>query len=321
MAPLLGWIAPKDRNQAQQDAHAKAMAIMPKFALPPVTLVKGQKIILSQTWKDPRVVADVGFEFNGFRQLTGACVGVSNGISIFTVGSVQRCIADNPTKAFLPFWGFNYGRTRYLEGDRGQGEGAVDSVCGTQDTKEGTIEASEPGLPQFDHSDGLALTKKQELQWSDGGSSLVTQYIPKAQTHLMGARTPLYSTAEIVTSIANGYPVLTGCDMYVGTGHIKGSGADAYVVGKHDGQGGHSTGFLGVWLHPTDGLLLLYSNQWDGNTYPTDPAGGGRCMVWIPESESDRRFSMGGGDGESMALSHLASFPVQVDRIMNLMDA
>jgi hypothetical protein len=67
-----------------------------------------------------------------------------------------------------------------------------------------------------------------------------------------------------------------------------------------------------VWNHPNDGRLFLYSNQWPTSTYPKDPAGAGRCCVWIPESEMTKLFTQYGGDnGETVALSHLNYFPAQ----------
>ncbi len=303
----LGWIEPKDRTQEQADAHAAAMASMPAFALP-YTLPAGPvKVMLTDFWKDPQVIADVGLAFNGFHQLTGSCVGASAGNAIFTLSAVQRLVADNPTVAVLPFWPWSYGTTRFDEGDRGQGEGAVDSIMGKVLKGKGTLAATEPGLPTFTQSpDGLVLTSKLELQWSDGGR-LDPKYAAAAGTHTVGTVAPLNSPADIKACVLNGYPVLDGCSNYVGNGHIVGSGADAYVGGKYDGRGGHSTCFLGYWDHPTDGPLYLYSNQWPSQTYPTDPAGAGRCCVWLKESEVAKLFRTGGDQGETMGLSHLAA--------------
>jgi hypothetical protein len=166
-------------------------------------------------------------------------------------------------------------------------------------------------LPTFDTRDGLAIPSKTELDWSDGGSALVTKYLADAKTHLVGTRAPVYDAAGIKAAIVNGYPILDGCNNYVGNGSIRGNGADAYAVGRYDGRGGHSTAVVGVWEHPNDGTLYLYWNQWDKSTYPTDPAGGPRCSVWIPESEMVKLFKTGGGNGETMALSHLSYFPAQ----------
>jgi hypothetical protein len=306
--PLLGWIAPQDRTQEQNDAHEAAVKMMPKFALmPPPESAGPVKVILTDFWKDPLVIADVGFEFTGFRQLTGSCVGVSDGDATFTLGAVQRLNPDAPTKAFLPFWPFMYGRTRYLEGDRGQGEGAVDSVMATQNGTEGVLEATQQGLPTFDRSDGLALPSSTEMHWSDGASSTVTAYLPMAAKNTVGSRSVLNSVADIKAAIINGYPVLDGCDNYIGHGTLNGDVA----LGVYDGRGGHSTCYLGYWDHPTQGPLYLYSNQWDGSTYPTDGSGKGRCTVWVKEATVAKLFSTGGSGGETVALSHLNYLPAQ----------
>jgi len=305
-----GLILPADRTDSQNEAHAAAMAAMPKFALHYDAPSGPVKVILTDFWKNPDVVADIGFEFNGFYQFTGSCVGASSGNAAFTLSAVQRAIADAPTKAFVPFWPFAYGTTRYAEGDRGQGEGAVDSIMGQTLAKVGTLEATQPGLPPFNHTaDGLQLSAAIEMQWSDGGR-IDPKWKPLAAPQTMTVA-PLSTPDDIKACLINGYPVLDGCGYFVGSGHIKGSGANAYVTGRYDNRGGHSTCFLGYWDHPTDGPLFLYSNQWATSTYPVDPAGGGRCCVWLPLSEVQKLFNNGGNGGETMGLSHLNYFPAQ----------
>lgn len=305
--PLLGWIEPNLRNNKQNDAHAKACAnLMQGTGLAEVKLDPGQKILLTDAWRHPTVVSDLGSEFTGFRQLTGACVGVSAGNWVTTSACLQRLLSTNPTKAFISFWPFPYGRTRYNEGDRGQGEGAIDSVMGQTIATEGYFDITQQGLPTFDKSDGLALTSKQELQWSDGGSSLVTAWLPTAKLHL-GVKAQLNSTDDIWNAIANGYPVIDGCNNYCGHGTVQGD----VSIGVYDGRGGHSTCFLGVYNHTTLGRLFLYSNQWDGNTYPQDGSGKARCTTWMKESTVAKLFQTGGNGGETMALSHVDFFPAQ----------
>ncbi len=304
--PLLGWIEPKDRTPEQEAAHhAATRKMLASSAIPAATLNKGDRVILTDSWKHPAAVADIGFEFTGFRQLTGSCVGVSEGNLITTLACIQSAL--NQTKAFVCFWPFPYGRTRYNEGDRGQGEGAVDSVMDDTITKEGYFDIGQQGLPTFDHSDGLALPSRTELAWSDGGSSLVKGYMTIASQH-KGATAKCNNAQDIANAIANGYPVIDGCSNYVGSGTIKGD----HNFGHYDGRGGHSTCFLGVWNHPNDGMLYLYSNQWDGSTYPDDPAGAGRCCCWISESEVTKAFNSYGMDGgECFCLSHVDWFPAQ----------
>jgi hypothetical protein len=64
---------------------------------------------------------------------------------LFDLGGVQRLVADNPTKAFVSFWPFNYGRARFIGGDRGQGEGAFNSAATASMTKEGEVDTAEAG--------------------------------------------------------------------------------------------------------------------------------------------------------------------------------
>jgi hypothetical protein len=281
---------------------------MPGFVDPPV----GTKAILTDFWKNPDVIADVGFEFTGFGQNTGSCVGVSAGDWIFTLAAIQRTLATNPTKAFLPWWPYAYGRTRFNEGDRGQGEGAVDSVMGQTVKTEGVLPFDPTQLPAFAHTgpDGWWIPANLELQWSDG-AKIDPKWIADAKQFPVGTVAPLSSTADVRAAIINGYPVIDGCDNYVGNGKVKGTGADSYVTGHYDGRGGHSTCILGVWNHPTDGWLYLYSNQWQTSTYPKDPAGGGRCTVWLTDAEYSKSFRTGADRGETMAASHLNAFPAQ----------
>ncbi len=306
--PPLGFIVPSQRTQEQQDAHAAAMAGVRRLVLPSET--SGPvKVMLTDFWKNPDVVADVGREFNGFHQLTGSCVGVSAGNAAFTLSAVQRVIGT--TKAFIPWWPFAYGITRRDEGDRGQGEGAVDSVMGATLGKVGSLESTQPGLPAYTFGDdGILLTEKLEYQWSDG-ARIDAKWMPFAQPQTIGSVATCNSPDDIKAAIINGYPVLDGCDNYVGNGSIHGAGDGSYVKGRYDGRGGHSTCFLGYWDHPTDGPLFLYSNQWPTSTYPKDPAGAGRCCVWLPLTEVTKLFRTGGDSGETMALSHLNYFPAQ----------
>lgn len=310
--PALGWIPPSQRTQAQQDAHMKAMAKLRNFALPYVEPPKGTKVILTKFWSHPDCVADMGMEFTGFGQYTGSCVGVSEGNCVVTAGCVQRVIGENPTKAEIIWWPFPYGRTRFNEGDRGQGEGAVDSVMGDTLVHEGFFNSNQPGLPQFTKTgpDGFWLSKSIELQWSDG-ARIDQKWKDLAKPQAGLTKTVLNSAEDICASIINGYPVLDGCNNYVGHGSIKGSGDDAYVTGHYDVQGGHSTCFLGYQNHINDGPLVLYSNQWPTSTYPRDPAGGGRCCVWLKIAEVAKLFHTGGNRGETMSLSNVPGQPAQ----------
>ncbi len=309
----LGFISQADRNAEQMDAHDASMASFPKFAIRNKVNPAGPvKVILTAAFENAIVKNDIGFVFNGFRQLTGSCVGVSEGNIIATLAAIQRLFATNPTKAFIPWWPFPYGRTRLAEGDSGPGEGAIDSVMAATLIREGCFAITEAtGLPVFDTSDGLAITSAQELKYSDGAASVNTQFLSLAKQHPLGGAGVLKSTSDIKDAIINGYPVLDGCDNYIGAGSLQGDVA----IGAYDGRGGHSTGYVGYWDHPTLGPLFLYWNQWSGRTYPQDQSGKPRCSVWVKEPIVARLFQTGGGGGETVALSHLNYFPAQPEVI------
>lgn len=321
MAPMLGWIHPKDRTQAQADAHDAAVKAMPKFAIAgggQKSLAKGEKVILYDFLDKPECVKDIGFLFPWFHQLTGSCVGASSGNVMTCLGGVQRFLTQGATKAFVPFWPYNYGMGRADEGDRGQGEGAINSVA-VERMKKGILPVSEgTGLPQFTSSDGLLLTESLEMKWSDGNSSLVKSFEGTAAKFPVGTAAEFNDPDTLETGIINGYPGYGGCSMYVGNGSLKGSGANACVVGRFDGNGGHSTGFYGVWNHPDFGRLFLYGNNWAGDTYPRDPSvNTNRCTVWIPEAEVAKIPSRLDGRGEYFLVSHATYFPAQVDKILD----
>lgn len=306
--PPLGFITPADRTADQHAAHWRAVARMPKFAIAGHIDAGPVKVLLTDAWKHPAVVADVGFVFPRFHQLTGSCVGAGGGQALFTLIAVQRLLAANPTKAFLPFWPFDYGRCRSNEGDRGQGEGAMGSSFADTIVKEGVIAATEAGLPAFQNSDGLVLTEQLEMTWSDGASATVTKWLPTAKVHPVGAAAPCNSPADIKAAILNGYPVTFACNNYIGKASVQGSGADAAVVGRWDGSGGHQQSVHGYWDNPTLGPLYWAQNNWPGSTYPADPAGGPVCGCWVKEADVAAALRL---DSEVYALSHLSWFPAQ----------
>lgn len=310
---LLGWIPPEQRTQAQHDEHARALATMTplrSFALPSPELATGEKVCLFDAWKHPSVVADVGFVFPRFHQLTGSCVGAGGGQALFTLIATQRLLATNPTKAFIPFWPFDYGRCRYNEGDRGQGEGAMGSSFAATVVKEGVINATEQGLPAFTNDDGLVLTERLEMQWSDGASSTVTKYLDAAKVHPVGSAAPCHGPEDVKAAILNGYPVTFACNDYIGNASVQGSGADAALIGYWDSYGGHQQSIHAYWEHPSLGPLYWAQNNWPAASYPSDPAGGPVCGCWVKEAKVQAAFGL---SAEVFALSHLTWFPAQPD--------
>lgn len=318
----LGFIVPSQRSEEQRGAAAAASATIPRLNSVNPGLVStlaalpvGAKVMLTDFWRNPIVMdAFGGKAFTGFGQKTGSCVGVSEGNGMTTVLCVQATLTDGATVPEVCFWPFPYGRCRYNEGDRGQGEGAIDSVMGDTLVKEGYFAITEDGLPGFTwNEDGLWIEggAQTEYKWSDGGA-IPQKWRDLAAKRKGMTRVTVSTVEEMMAAIINGYPILTGCGYYVGNGHVVGSGELAYVRGQYDGRGGHSTCRVAVWNHPNDGFLIGYSNQWPTSTYPKDPAGLGRCCVWLPQKEEEKMLrNLGGDNGETMLLSHVPGVPAQ----------
>jgi len=301
----LGFITPSQRTQEQSDAHEAAVKTMPKFALAPAVNAGPVNVRLFDHWKSPDVVADVGFVFPRFHQLTGSCVGAGGGQALFSLIAVQRNIADTPTKAFIPFWPFDYGRCRYNEGDRGQGEGAMGSSFAETVAKEGVINATESGLPAFQNDDGLVLTESLEMQWSDGGSSTVTKYLEAAKVHPVGTAAQMNSIADVRAALENGYPITFACDDYIGNASVQ----NGVLIGYWDSNGGHQQSLHAVWDHDNLGPLYWAQNNWPSSSYASDPAGGPVCGCWVKEAKVVS--AMQNLSAEVYALSHLNWFPAQ----------
>jgi len=309
MAPPLGWIEPQNRTKEMHDAVALAQSKFCKMALARPSLSKGTKLLLTDSWNAPEVLADLnGAIFTGFHQLTGSCVGVSDGDAVFTLGCIQRKLANTPTKAFIPWWPTSYGRSRAKAGIRGQGEGSIDSVMGQVMIEEGVDDVL---AAQYDTTDGYVIPSRTEMAWSDGNSSLVTARVPHTKQFPMGGMAAVYDVDSIYAGIVNGYPCLNGCNNYMGSASVRQTSTGRVAIGTYNGRGGHSTTFLGIWEHPDLGTLFLYHNQWPGSTYPDDDSGKPRCSCWATEAEVSKLFRTGGGDGETMLFSHLSYLPAQ----------
>lgn len=316
MGPL-GWIPPEERSTELQKQHEDIMNAAPKFALARPTLPKGTKIILNDFLRKPEVVADFnGEDFTGFHQLTGSCVGVAEGDAIAVLSSIQRMIADAPTRAMIPWWGFPYGRSRFKSGMRTKGEGSICSIMGRVVAEEGCFAINEVGFAEkvnitFKKDDGWYVPANVEMNWSDGDETLVTQFLGLAKQFPVGTVAPVHDIDGVAAGIINGYPCNNGCNYFVGKGRIKSSPGGDYVTGEYDGRGGHATNYTAYWEHPNDGPLYGYWNQWPASVYPKDPAGLHRCMVWVPEAKAKQLFTLGGNNGETMLLSHLNYHPAQ----------
>lgn len=307
MSGPLGFIAPKDRTKEQHDAHAKALAGMLKFVAPPMP-TGPVNVRLFNAWKHPDVVADCGgVTFDRFHQITGSCVGAGGGNALFSLIASQRLFADNPMKAFIPWWPWTYGKSRLLAGMRTPGEGSLGSTF-FEACKQGVMDSNNPKLPKFSDSDGLTLTKSIELQWSDGDSSTVEAWDSVATEHPLGAGAEVKDVAGLRAGIINGYSATFACNNYIGHARVEGSGDEAVLIGYWDTYGPHQQSIHAVWDHPRFGPLYWAQNNWPGSSYPRDPAGGPVCGCWVREDKVTAAMRL---DSEVFLLSQLPWFPAQ----------
>lgn len=314
MADTLGWIPPADRTPEMQDAHAKAVANMPRFAVTGGrTLAKGERVDLSAFWNKSDVIEETKLTWKRtpFWQLTGSCVGAGGGNALFTLICVQRMLSEGATKAFVPWWPFSYGRSRTLAGMRGRGEGSFGSAFIDTIVKEGVLSADEQGLPDFRQSDGaLLLTEKMELDWSDGQSRLVADYIDEARPHPLGTGAEIRSTEQGRDAIVNGYPWTFAClnNIAAGSPRVRGSGKNARLVGSWNAYGPHQQFVFAFEENEELGPLFGVGNNWPTSVYAQDPGGLPLVSCWVTEADVAKAMRL---DGEVYALSHLNWFPAQ----------
>lgn len=314
--PPLGFLTVEERTPLQAALNQRIIQSMPRFAIPGAAPPpKGTKIMLSDFWGNDNVIKECGYDFSKkghnrspFHQLTGSCVGCGGGNALFTLIAVQRSLSQNPTQAILPFWLFNYGRSRALSGMRGKGEGSMGSAFAKTVTDEGVLSVKEPNLTEFQMTDGLTVTSSQEYDWSDGGSNFVKQHMEAAKKYPLGTAAPVRSVEDMRDAAVNGYPGTFACDNYIGNARVQGSGADAAVCGYWDGRGGHQQWFFGYWDNPSLGPLYAVGNNWPKQTYPADPGGLPLVCCWVTEKNVEQALRM---HAEVFVFSHLNWFPAQ----------
>ena len=315
MAPPLGWIEPIARTPDQQSAHFAAVSsnAFVRHTLQPKQMAKGQAVRLFDLWSHPDVVADVGFSFTRWHQITGSCVKAGAFNAVISTICAQRVASDNPTKAFMPFLWHNYAMSRHYYGADGEGEGSMGSTMQKSLTVDGVrdypVDRSDI-LPDYtyDIDNGFQITRTQELDWSSYRNPSVAKVLQVSKAHLFGISTEAKTPEDILALVQNGYGVSFACNNYIGSAQIRGSGANARVMGRWDSRGGHQQSILGVEEHPDFGTIYWAQNNWPADTYPRDPAGGPVCGCWVTESDVKAAMRL---DAEVYGFGSLDWFPAQ----------
>lgn len=311
MSVLLGYIPPPQRTQIQHDADAAAKAMMPRFALPPVQLAKGESIRLFDFWSKPEVVTDMGFVFTRIHQFTGSCVWAGGTNAVVSTITAQRMASENPTKAFMPFTLHNYAMSRHYMGDDREGQGSFGSTFAKSLRLDGVRDWPQvptDNLPDYTMEDGICLNSATEMKWSSYRNPELQSVLAVSKAHLFGATTEAKAVSDIRSLIVNGYGISFACNNYIGNASIQGSGSDACLIGEWDTYGPHQQSIHAYWEHPNFGPLYWAQNSWPGSTYPRDPAGGPVCGCWVKESKVTAAMRL---DAEVFGFSHLDWFPAQ----------
>lgn len=246
----------------------------------------GDKVFLTDLWKHPFVVQALGYEYPGIHQLTGSCVGAGGGNNEFTILAVDCITRRDPEKIFIPGWLVTYGRSRFLLGDRGPGEGSLESYWFKAALQDGTPDAKYAGMPSFANSDMLTWSSSAEMKFSDGGridSSILTE----SRKHLIEQGFICRNAAEVRAAIRSLMPVghgsMWGCENPTFQGEPK------ILVGRRDTSWSHKTTFQNWWYHPTLGHMFRYHNQWGkrAHTSQAEVCGSPPGGMWLNEKEVD----------------------------------
>lgn len=266
----------------------------------------GEKVLLTDLWKHPSVVAAIGFEFPGFIQHTGSCVGVGSGDVCFTLLSLEVVRLGDPEQIHVPFWPLTYGRGRYHSGIRGRGDGSSGTGQAKAYREDGTVPAKTDGLPTFSIKDGmLSVGSSVELDWSDG-ARISTAWLEKSRKHPVQKTALCRNADDVREAILNGYPV-TEASMYGFNARVEGT--PPALVGRRGPRWAHQMSLQGHWVHPQLGELFWLMNQWGGGAHGKDPAGGPAGGVWITKADVDWICN----DQEVYAFSQFQGFPANPD--------
>lgn len=263
-----------------------------------------KKIMLTDLWKHPTVVAANGFEFPGFLQNTGACVGVSSGDVCFTLACIEVIRLGEPEQALIPFWPLTYGRGRMRSGINGRGEGSSGTGQAEAYREDGIVPAKTNGLPTFSIKDGmLSVGSSVEMEWSDG-KGISTRWLEQSRKHVVKQTAMCRNADDVREAIVNGYPV-TEASMYGFNARVEGT--PAVLLGRRGPRWAHQMNIEGWWEHPQLGELFLLVNQWGQSAHGTDPAGAPKGAVWVTKADVNWMCN----DQEVFAYSQFQGFPAQ----------
>lgn len=233
------------------------------------------------------------------------CVGAGGGNTVFSLAAIEVVRLKDPEEALVPFWPLPYGRSRHHAGMRGRGEGSLGSTFAQAMREDGIVPANLEGLPKFEDSDGLTLTKNIELEWSDG-AAISSNWLEKARKHLVKTTAPCRSADDLREALRNYYPCSFAGD-WGGLMQCPVTGNPPVLLNRRSGSWGHQQSAHGWWNHPELGEIFYIMNQWGQDTHGRCPTGAPPGGYWIKKADADYQCRK----GEVFAFSQFTGFPAQ----------
>jgi hypothetical protein len=301
-----GWIPPDQRNHQQEAAHALAVAQMPRFQIVGSSDYGEGKVLLTELWKHPAVVDAIGYEYPGTKQFSGCCVGAGGGNALFTLIAADAITRSQPEEIAIPHWLLPYGRSRFYMGEPTPGEGSLGGTFAQAVREDGTVKATDPGLPEFRNGDGLEWGEETEISWSDGDARQTLDLLEHSRKFLVGTTAECSSADNVRDAIVNGYPV-TIASNWGGLMKCPTEGDPPVLLNRRSGSWAHQMSVHNWYDHPTLGEIFWIQNQWGKNTHGTDPAGGPGGGFWVKSADIDFICR----NGEVFAFSGFNGFPAR----------
>ena len=283
-----GWISPETRQEHQWEAQQNAEREFAKFNLLGKADPTIKKVDLTELWTHTSVIDALkphGFMkgFPGSWQLTGSCVGSGGDNVITTLAIIEVLEKNEPEQIFLPWWLFTYGRSRFHMGDRGQGEGSLESTWAKAAKEDGVInKLDHPNLPQPSKITdiGYCYTQKLEYTYSDGDCPENLSLLETGRKNPIRTIATMRNADDVRSAIVDakcpvGEGSMYGYKSWIGEGDIS--------LGKRGPRWGHKMSILGWQEHTKYGELFKIVNQWDRAS--TDS--GRFNHVWVPRVDID----------------------------------
>jgi len=295
-----GWIPPDVRDRTGSLAHESIVAAMDSLRIVGRSAYENAtKVCLWDCWKQA-----LGRDYLGIHQFTGSCVGAGGGNALFSLAAADVVKRGDREIAKVPFWLYPYGVSRLLGGMRGRGEGSFGSTFAKAAGEAGHIAAEGPGLPSFEHGDGIVWGASVEMEWSDG-TRAPQEHRTAAKVHLVRSTAKCNSADDVREAIKSFYPV-TIASNWGGLMRPPVVGSrEPVLLNRRATTWNHQMTIQGWWDHPEHGELFYDLNQWGLDAHGRCPSGAPAGGFWIKRADLEAIVRQ----GETFAFSQFDGFP------------